>query len=165
MKACAILVIVVVTTTIVVMIVVILVVRVGIAVFLLATRWRARLGIPPLRREVRAALFAHPLAATGGYASPSQAVVVRPAASIGAKGAGTSPRGQPPPALDTPSRTRVWSVGPWQPVVTRGSVTDVTTVRLNSSLHNVNELVQALRDEDVRDITKRVRAYRIGSAS
>jgi hypothetical protein len=53
MKACAILVIVVMITRIVVMIEVILVVRVGIAVFLLATRWRARLGIPPRRRLAR----------------------------------------------------------------------------------------------------------------
>jgi hypothetical protein len=44
----------------------ILVVRVGIAVFLLATRWRARLGTTLLRREPLPADFAHHLAATGG---------------------------------------------------------------------------------------------------
>jgi hypothetical protein len=77
-----------------------------LAVFLLATRWRARLGIVPRRRELRTADLTLHLAATGGYASPALAVVVCPPASIGAKGVGTSPLGQALPAHNTPSYTR-----------------------------------------------------------
>jgi len=84
----------------------ILLVRVGIAVLLLTTRWRARLGIAALRHELLPALLARHLAATGGQASAALAVVPsRPTATTRAKGLRTSPLGQRRPTHNTPFRT------------------------------------------------------------